>query len=125
MPLELSKSTARTTPASQLLENLDDWIDFLMENRNEVNFEKTLGFLEMTVNFPSFPWVPCVSVHADPLEHEKIWADYEGDEHNYMLDKVKAKLKDQERDRLRLSAKGPLTPQDWLTYADGEPGSED
>ena len=125
MSLELDKTTARTTPVSQLLENIDDWVDFLMEHREEVNYSKTLGFLELTVRFPEFPWVPGVSVHADPWEHDKVWADYEGDEHALVLAKAKEQLKEQELKRLRNAATGPLTPIDWLTYADGEPGSED
>lgn len=125
MALELTKNTARTTPVPQLLENIDDWVDFLIENRREVNFDKTLGFLEMTINFPDFPWVHGVSVHADPWEHDDVWSDYSGDEHEYMLDKAKAKLRSKEINRLRQAAEGPLTPMDWLTYADGEPGSED
>ena len=125
MSLEITKTTARTIPASQLLENIDDWVDFLMENREEANYDKTLGFVELTVRFPEFPWVPGVAVHADPWEHEKVWADYEGDEHAMILAKAKEKLKKQETERLRVTAKGPLTPMDWLTYADGEPGSEE
>ena len=124
MALEINKTTARTIPASQLLENIDDWTDFLIEHREEANYDKTLGFIELTVRFPEFPWVPGVAVHADPWEHEKVWAEYEGDEHAYILNKAKEQLKDQEIKRLRNVATGPLTPIDWLHYADGEPGSK-
>ena len=57
MALELSESTARTIPAVDLLNNIDEWVDFLIENRNEVTFDETLGFWEMTINFPKFPMV--------------------------------------------------------------------
>ena len=125
MALEISESTARTIPVSDLLNNIDDWIDFLIENRNEVNYDETLGFWELTINFPKFPWVHGVAVHSDPWEHDLVWKDYEGDTHAYMLDKAKKELKNKETKRLQNAAKGPLTPIDWLTYAEGEPGSEE
>ena len=125
MALELSESTARTIPAVDLLNNIDEWVDFLIENRNEVTFDETLGFWEMTINFPKFPWVYGVSVHADPWEHSLVWDNFEGDNHAYMLEKAKEKLKKSETDRLRNVATGPLVPIDWLHYADGEPGSKE
>lgn len=121
--MEITKETARTTPVSQLLSNIDEWVDLLIENREEPTFDHTIGFWELTLVFPDFPWVPGVNVYARPWEHDDIWEDNEGDAHAYLLDRAKEKLKDQETKRLRQVATGPLAPIDWLTYADGEPGS--
>lgn len=120
--MEITKNDARTAAACELLRNIDDWVDFLVENRHETAFEATLGFWELSMNFPDFPWVPGVSVHADPWELDRAMGD--DAIHELLLGKAKEALKKAETRRLRRVASGPLTPIDWLTYADGEPGSE-
>lgn len=120
--MEITKDNARTLHPADLLANIDEWLDFLIENRNEVTFEHKIGFWELTINFPGLYWVPGVTVTAYPYEHAKIWEENEGDYHQYLLDKARDVLKEREVKRLKNQASGPLTPFDWLNYADGEAG---
>ena len=111
--MEITLDNVRELHPAQLLDNIDEWVDFLMENRNEVDYGKTIGFWEMTVNFPKLPWVYGVRVVVDPWEHDIVADEHDHDYHKYLLVKIKDELKKSETHRLKEVANGCLSPTDW------------